>query len=109
MSPTQLRLRALRAVRTCRDFLLRFPASNELLKSITLVVVFLGVTTLFIAATVSLVGLSIALVESSDITLDLEQVLTSQSFQQSRVPGGEDFMLEQIQIDYYLSEISSQG
>ena len=90
--------------RGARDFLSHH---SEFVKSFILVLVFLGVTTLFISATISLVGLSIALVERSDITLDLEQYLTSSDFQDTAAIG-QDFKLEQIQIEYLFSEINSQ-
>lgn len=51
---------------------------NEAVKSLVLVVVFIGVTSLFVSATISLVGLSVSLVEMSDVTLDLEQYIARQ-------------------------------
>jgi len=101
----RLQLASQRLLRGARDFL---SSHSEFVKSFVLVVVFLGVTTLFISATVSLVGLSIALVERSDITLDLEQYLTSSDFPKDTAAIGQDFMLEQIQIEHFFSELNSQ-
>jgi hypothetical protein len=101
----RLQLASQRLLRGARDFL---SSHSEFVKSFVLVIVFLGVTTLFISATISLVGLSIALVERSDITLDLEQYLTSSDFPKDTAAIAQDLMLEQIQIEHFFSELNSQ-